>query len=218
MSLYWPTHLTRLTAGDGYRTCDLSATASSTISPALNWTRPVPESAPQPGLIGIPAVKEAFIILLSSGLIFPLPPSHIIINTLWWGHCYTHTHTHIHSRADKQHRGYSECMSGRLRRRQTAQMLQRQDTQRATVISMPAPCAAVLICSPCLEKEFCLVSLALGSALCRESSPPSLPLSLLHFLCFSAFQLDFFLSRLYRKIHDVTGRERTLPKPAQSDG
>ena len=82
MSLYWPTHLTRLTAGDGYRTCDLSATASSTISPALNWTRPVPESAPQPGLIGIPAVKEAFIILLSSGLIFPLPPSHIIINTL----------------------------------------------------------------------------------------------------------------------------------------
>ena len=97
MSLYWPTHLTRLTAGDGYRTCDLSATASSTISPALNWTRPVPESAPQPGLIGIPAVKEAFIILLSSGLIFPLPPSHIIINTLWWGHCYTHTHTQTHT-------------------------------------------------------------------------------------------------------------------------
>lgn len=111
---------------------------------------------------------------------YSLSPSHIIINTLWWGHCYTHTQKHTHSRTDKQLRDYRECTSGSLRRRrrQAAQMLQRQDTQRATVISMPVLCAAVLICSPCLEKEFCLVSLALGSALCRESSPPSLSLSL----------------------------------------
>lgn len=50
---------------------------------------------PQPGLIGIPAVKEAFIILLSSGLIFPLPVTHhhkyIVMRSLLHTHRETHT-------------------------------------------------------------------------------------------------------------------------------
>lgn len=197
------------------RTCDLSATVSSTISPPLNPSWP-PAARLEVSRPWISSLSRAWLVFQrwrrhssssSAQGWYSLSPSHIIINTLWWGHCYTHTEKHTHSRTDKQLRDYRECTSGSLRRRQTAQMLQRQDTQRATVISMPVLCAAVLICSPCLEKEFCLVSLALGSALCRESSPPSLSLSLLHILCFSAFQLDFF-SRLYRKIHDVNGRER----------
>lgn len=169
----------------------------STSKPALTprgeiGSVPSLNQLPQPGLIGIPAVKEAFIILLSSGLIFPLPVTHhhkyIVMRSL----LHTHTEKHTHSRTDKQLHDYGECTSGSLRRRQTAQMLQRQDTQRATVISMPVLCAAVLICSPCLEKEFCLVSLALGSALCRESSPPS-PSSV--FQPFSSIFLVDFIGR-----------------------
>lgn len=212
MSLYLPTHLTRLTAGDGFEL--VSATVSSTISPPLNPSWP-PAARLEVSRPWISSLSWAWLVFQrwrrhssssSAQGWYSLSPSHIIINTLWWGHCYTHTEKHTHSRTDKQLRDYGECTSGSLRRRQTAQMLQRQDTQRATVISMPVLCAAVLICSPCLEKEFCLVSLALGSALCRESSPPSLSLSLPHILCFSAFQLDFF-SRLYRKIHDVKERQ-----------
>lgn len=168
------------------RTCDLSATVSSTISPPLNPSWP-PAARLEVSRPWISSLSRAWLVFQrwrrhssssSAQGWYSLSPSHIIINTLWWGHCYTHTEKHTHSRTDKQLRDYGECTSGSLRRRQTAQMLQRQDTQRATVISMPVLCAAVLICSPCLEKEFCLVSLALGSALCRESSPPSLSLAL----------------------------------------
>lgn len=200
MSLYWPTHLSRLTAGDGFRACDLSATVSSTISPPLNPSWP-PAARLEVSRPWISSLSRAWLVFQrwrrhssssSAQGWYSLSPSHIIINTLWWGHCYTHTEKHTHSRTDKQLRDYGECTSGSLRRRQTAQMLQRQDTQRATVISMPVLCAAVLICSPCLEKEFCLVSLALGSALCRESSPPS-PSSV--FQPFSSIFLVDFIGR-----------------------
>lgn len=73
---------------------------------------------------------------------------------------------------------------------QTAQMLQRQKERCATVISMPVLCAARLICRPCLDKEFCLVSLALarrfaGSRLPLSPLVPFLPLFLsLHLLTF----------------------------------